>query len=68
MLGVCVMITFGSTIVQRLNIGERNSPSLVQRSPIDGFLGRLGKGSQAVSLETLGAVDGEVPMIYNYRR
>jgi hypothetical protein len=29
---------FGSTPVQRLNAGERNSPSL-----IGGFLGRLGK-------------------------
>src|SRR5277367_552153 len=33
---------FSSTIVQRLNAGERSIPSLVQRGLTGGFLGRLG--------------------------
>jgi hypothetical protein len=34
---------FSSTLVERLNAGERNSSSLVRRDLAGGFLGRLGK-------------------------
>ena len=41
-LGVYVVITSSSTLVQRLNTEERNILSLVQWGFIGEFLGRLG--------------------------